>query len=231
MLFQQAALAGPPLICHPFDIGNARSLPWSGSEWRAVDKNYNINRLVEDTLGLLTPETPVLVRMETLRRATVYGVWSLVDSKVGYSAKDAAVASELLSRLKARIPAAGVKSDKRAAGLAMFDYGYLIETYKQGAYDSQASRGAKLVGDTDGYGLIVKAIALRGGDPEMELAAALSCMGRKREAGQDAYVAHLQKAAVGAQEGSLLARNLLSHFSNMGKTIGELRANVGTARH
>jgi hypothetical protein len=227
LVVQQAALAGPPLLCHPFEIGNARSLPWSGSaDWRAVGKDYNINRLVEDTLGLLTPETPVMVRMETLRRATVYAVWSMNDYKVGYSVKDAAVASELLSRLKARIPDVGVKSDKRATALAMFDYGYLVETYKQGGYDPQASRGAKLVGDIDGYGLIVKAIAQRGGDPEMEYAAALSCMGRKREAGQGAYVAHLQKAADGAQEGSLLARNMLNYLRDRGKTIAELRANI-----
>src|SRR5262245_38932567 len=96
MLVQQAAFAGPPLICHPFEIGNARSLPWNGPEWRAVKKDYNINRLVDDTLGLLTPETPVLVRMETIRRATVYGLWSIVDRKVDYPIKDTVVASELL---------------------------------------------------------------------------------------------------------------------------------------
>src|SRR5438128_2699546 len=137
MVAHQTALAGPPLICHPFDIGNARSLPWSGTEWRAVDKNYNIDRLVEDTLGLLTPETPVLVRMETLRRATVYAVWSMNDRKVGYSVKDAAVAKELLARLKARVPAPGVKSQKKATANALFDYGYLIESYKQAGDGSQ----------------------------------------------------------------------------------------------
>jgi hypothetical protein len=221
MVFQQAALAGPPLICHPFDIGNARSLPWSGSEWRAVDKNYNINRLVEDTLGLLTPETPVLVRMETLRRATVYCVWSMVDRKVGYSVKDTAVASELLSRLKARVPGhpeLGVKSDKKTTALALFDYGYLVESYKQAG---DASQGLNLTGGIDGYGMIVRAIALGGGDPAMEFAAALA-----KEDRTGGHIAHLQRAAAGAQEGSLLARNLLSHFSNMGKTIGELRENV-----
>jgi hypothetical protein len=226
LVVQQAALAGPPLLCHPFEIDNARSLPWSGSEWRGVDKTYNVNLLVEETAALLTSKTPVLVRMETLRRATVYAVWSMNDYKVGYAVKDTAVASELLSRLKARISDPGVKSDKRAAALAMFDYGYLVETYKQSGYDPHASKGAKLVGDIDGYGLIVKAIAQLGGDPEMEYAAALSCMGRKREAGQAAYVAHLQKAADGAQEGSLLARNMLNYLRDRGKTIAELRANI-----
>lgn len=223
MLFQQAALAGPPLICHPFDIGNARSLPWGGSKWRTVDKNYNRDRLVEDTLGLLTPETPVLVRMETLRRATVYGLMPILDINVSAPVQDVAVANELLSRLRARVPDPGEKTIKKETAFAMFDYGYLVEAYKQAGDGSQ---GPKLVGATDGYALIVKAIALRGGDPAMELAAALACEGRRRESGRDAYVAHLQRAAAGAKEGSLLARNLLTHFSGKGKTLAELRANA-----
>lgn len=226
LVVQQAALAGPPLLCHPFEIGNARSLPWSGSEWRAVDKSYKISRLVGDTVALLTPETPVMVRMETLRRATVYAVWSMNDYKVGYEVKDDKVATELLARLKARIPAPEAKTDKRAAALAMFDYGYLVESYKQAIWDPHASPGAKRASDIDGYGFIVKSISMRGSDPEMEYAAALSCMGRKREAGQAAYVAHAQKALAGTQEGSLLARNMLNYFKDRGTTLAELRANI-----
>ncbi len=221
MVFQQAALAGPPLICHPFDIGNARSLPFKGPDWREVDKNYDINRLVEDTVALLTPETPVLVRMETIRRATVYAVLSLND----YSAKNAAVADELLSRLKARIPDPGVKSDKKATALALFDYGYAVESYKQAG---AAKQGTNLTGASEGYGLIVKALALDGGDPEMEFAAAVACWDRAHIA---AHIAHLQRAVAGAQEGSLLARNLLTHFRDRGKTMAELRASVATAKN
>ncbi len=218
MAFQQAALAGPPLICHPFDIGNARSLPWSGPVWSRIDKNYNTDHLVEDTLGLLTPNTPVLVRMETLRRATVYGLMPTADRTVTSPVKDAAIARDLLSSLQDRIPNPGIKSDKRTTAMALFDYGYLVESYKQAGDGSQ---GPKLAGGVDGCGLIVQAIALGGGDPAMEFAAALA-----KWDGTGSHIAHLQKAAAGAPEGSLLARNLLSHFSNKGKTIGELRANV-----
>jgi hypothetical protein len=226
MVFQQAALAGPPLICHAFEIGGARSLPWSSNtQWRAVDKNYNVNRLVDDTLGLLTPETPVLVRMETLRRATVYSLLPTMDRTVESPIKDAAIASQLLSRLKARVPDPGVKSDKKSAAIALFDYGYLIESYKQAGDNSQ---GPRLAGGIDGYGMIARAIALRGADPEMEFAAALAIDGPSPStaATRAARVAHIQRAAAGAQEGSLLARNLISHFSNMGKTLGELRASL-----
>ena len=223
LVVQQAALAGPPLICHPFEIGNARSLPWSGTEgWRSPDKKYNINRLVEDTLGLLTPETPVLVRMETIRRATIYAVWP-EDTKVGGSPKNERVAAELLARFKARVSEAGAKADKKTAALALFDYGCLVESYKQSSWGSMKP---SLASGIDGYGMIVKAIGLRSGDPEMEFGAALACMGKKREEGGGAYVAHVQKAAAGAQEGTLLAQNLLTHFKDMGKTLAALRASV-----
>ena len=66
------AFAGPPLLCFPFDIGSARSLPMGTQNWQSIDKSYDASRLVADTIALLTPQTPVIVRMETLRRATVY---------------------------------------------------------------------------------------------------------------------------------------------------------------
>lgn len=222
IVFQQVALAGPPLLCHPFEIGNARSLPWTGPGWSQIDKNYAVNRLIEDTLSLLAPETPVLVRMETLRRATVYGLMPSHDRTVTSPVKDPAVAGQLLARLKARVSDSGLKSEKKSTAIALFDYGYLVESYKQAGYGSQ---GAKLAGEIDGYGMIVKAIGLRGGDPEMELAAALAKHDRT-----GGHLTHLQRAAAGAQEGTLLARNLLSHFSNMGKTMSELRANVASSQ-
>ena len=38
-------LAGPPLLCHPFDIGDARSLPW-GPDWSQGRSEYNVANLV-----------------------------------------------------------------------------------------------------------------------------------------------------------------------------------------
>ena len=67
------ALAGPPLLCHPFNIGDARSLPWDGTRafWQGR-ADYRLENLAADTEALLTPSTPVIVRMETLRRAALY---------------------------------------------------------------------------------------------------------------------------------------------------------------
>src|SRR5947209_11122658 len=83
--------AGPPLICHPFNIGAVQSLPWGNSAaagWDNPDPNYHVQQLSSDTLRLLNDQTPVLVRMETLRRAAIYGE------------KDHRAAAELLSSLR-----------------------------------------------------------------------------------------------------------------------------------
>jgi hypothetical protein len=66
------ALAGPPLLCHPFDVGTARSLPWDGTKWWRGRTDYKLTNLLADTEALLTPSTPIIVRMETLRRAVLY---------------------------------------------------------------------------------------------------------------------------------------------------------------
>ena len=38
LLFSSAALAGPPLLCHPFDTAGAASLPWGGG-WNREDRD------------------------------------------------------------------------------------------------------------------------------------------------------------------------------------------------
>lgn len=73
LILSTPALAGPPLVCHPINIGSAQSLPWSSTTWNlSGQETYNVNHLVSDTLALLAPNTPVLVRMETIRRAVLY---------------------------------------------------------------------------------------------------------------------------------------------------------------
>src|SRR5260370_19227113 len=82
------AQAGPPLICHSIEIGQAKSLPWISESWNLNgSEKYDTKNLVKDTLEILKPDTPVLVRMETLRRATLY------------ARKDPLAAEELLARL------------------------------------------------------------------------------------------------------------------------------------
>jgi hypothetical protein len=110
----------------------------------------------------------------------------------------------------------------RAQALSLFDYGYLVESYKQSLpEDSELIRGL------DGYASVTKAIELAGGDPEMEFAAALIMIDPRR----GSHPEHLQRAAAEAAEGSLLAQNLILRFGDRGKSIAELRSKVGAGRN
>jgi hypothetical protein len=211
------AQAGPPLICHPYEIGDAQSLPWAGAEWRDVKKDYDLNRLVDDTLTLLQANTPVLVRMETLRRAAIYAIWAQRDHEVGYRVKDTKTAEALLARLQERVTASERKG--QVDPLALFDAGFFIETWKNAADRNSAPK-------LDGYAMTTRASQLRNNDAAMEFAAALMTFTDKA-----LQRAHLQKAVAGAPENSLLARNLVRHFGDRGRNIAELRVNVGLAKN
>ncbi|PYX05401.1 MAG: hypothetical protein DMG85_15425 [Acidobacteria bacterium] len=139
--FTTFAQAGPPLICHPIEIGQAKSLPWVEFNHRG-STDYDLKNLNRDTLAILDSHAPVLVRMETLRRATIY------------ARQDPQVAKELITRLQAR----AAKSDvaRRPDGLAWFDVGYLAEAYKQWMGKGEPNPAAGL----DGYSLVRNAISL-----------------------------------------------------------------------
>lgn len=218
---QQPAQAGPPLICHTIDVGNAKSLPWAGPNWRDVKRDYDLNRLVDDTLALLGPETPVLERMETLRRATVYAVWSKVDHEVGLSVKNNKAADELMARLMERVR--GSFQNNRPSALALFDAGYLAASYKQAGYSSAASPSAGM----DAYAMVRKAKGLYGNSPEMEFALAIIAQHPKNPAHQG----HLRNAIEGAKEGSLLSRNLISRFGQPGQNLAALRSMMAKAKN
>ena len=198
MFIGTVAQAGPPLICHTFDIGNAKSLPWvQATDWRAVQRNYDLNRLTDDMLALLTADTPVLVRMETMRRAAIYAVWALRDREVGISGNEK-IAAELLARLRAR-------ADKNPSDApALFDFGYLTESYRQAGW--QATKNVS--GPGEGYAPVAKAATMCG-DAAMHFAAALIA---QHPTTQSAHAEHLQKAWAGAAANSLLERNLEQRF-------------------
>jgi hypothetical protein len=110
------AVAGPPFICHAFELSGNPSLPWgnvAAAGWNSPDSTYDISRLTTDVPKLLTSTTPVSARMETLRRATIY------------ASRDKAVAASLLQTLEARAEA------NKADANALFDAGFLTEAYRQ----------------------------------------------------------------------------------------------------
>jgi hypothetical protein len=218
------AQAGPPLICHTIEIGQARSLPWMSHDWNlSGGESYDTKNLARDTLDILRPDTPVLVRMETLRRATLY------------ARRDPVAAKELLARLHAR--ATSAESSGHPDALAWFDVGYLAETYKQWIgqnlphmTDSMRMDSNPAAG-VDGYALVKKALVLRGAafhgdDPQMEFAAALITLSSP----QAEHREHAQKAIAGAKTDPLLARNLATRFLGpKTETMSELLAKNSTA--
>jgi hypothetical protein len=185
-LTARPALAGPPLVCFPFDIGTARSLPWDaqGHAWKGLRAGYRVSGLTGDTLALLAPTTPVIVRMETLRRAALYAT------------TDVAAARALLTTVLDRAGAKG------ADPIALFDAGYLAETNKQLAPIAPAT--AALASGIDGYGLVGKLLAARPHDPALEFAAAMITSDGRR----GAYADHVRFARSGASADQLLARNI-----------------------
>jgi hypothetical protein len=195
--FTTSAQGGPPLICHPIEIGQAKSLPWVDLSYQKGSTGYDLKNLTRDTLAILDSNTPVLVRMETLRRATLY------------ARQDRQVAKELLTRLHARV----ANSDAGTLGaLASFDVGYLAEAYKQWMGTGEPNPASGI----DGYGWVKKAISLRGSDPEMEFAAALITLSSSERDHSD----HVEKAMAGAKTDPLLAQNLASNFNR--QTIADM---------
>ena len=193
------ALAGPPLLCHPFDIGTAKSLPWLGEKsWDEGRPDYKLDHLVADTEALLTPSTPVIVRMETLRRAALY------------ASTDARVASDLIKRFISRAEASEVAG--RPDPLAYLDAAYLAGAFNEitmmgraKEWEQRSANAREVKGTLDAYGLITKSVALRPSDPAIQFAAALiSADGHRSE-----YPAHAAKARAGADNDTLLARNLV----------------------
>jgi hypothetical protein len=180
------ALAGPPLICHPFATRGGTLLPWDAStNWNAPLASYNTARLPDDVVKLLDTDAPVLTRMENLRRATIY------------AQKDPVLARQLLDAVLSRT----------GGPQASFDAGYLIESYKQAVpirdkKDQPAWAAVDTTIKTDGYALVKKAMTTIGTpNAEMEFAASLMTQGA-------ASTEHRARASAAATKGSALAINL-----------------------
>jgi hypothetical protein len=191
-LLAVASFAGPPGICWDVDIGDAKSLPWGDTAFGAAN-GYDRARTVPDALALLDANAPVLVRMETIRRAVLY---------VG---EDAARRSALQRALFERV------LDAEAAGapdaLAWFDAGYAQGCFEQ-MFDDGGSKG---------YRWVRHARKLRGANAAMEYACAvLSLMPGHPE--RAAFAGHLERARAGAKQDALLARNV-ERFEKLAKPV------------
>lgn len=202
-LLASPALAGPPLLCFPYEIGTAKSLPW-GDKPFTKGSGYDAAKVVDDTLSLLKTERSTLVRMETLRRAAIY---------IGQDAKRGA---ELLSKVS------WIALDAEAAGKpsaeAYFNAGYLAATLRQNSCDINWHPGIEK--GVDGYAYIKKALAIAPDDAAMHFGAALVAFEHDR----DAFKAHIQRALALVEPGSDLARSMETNHALGAKPLKDLKA-------
>ena len=125
--------AGPPAICFPLDIGEARSLRWGDGGMFAMEPAYPRVRVVSDVTSLLASSDDALVHAETLRRAVIY----LVESDGARKDPEMRLLrEELVSALRARVleaelATASGKGDDHARALAWMDVGYAIGALEQ----------------------------------------------------------------------------------------------------
>jgi len=188
------ALAGPPFVCHAFEIGPATSLPADSSNWLTVRSDYDFHRVVADTEALLTPSTPTIVRMETLRRAALY------------ASLDRTVAQQLIAAMMLRVKKA---EQGGSMATALFDAGYVVEALSEieqfgNHMKDLAGREKTLAGLTradEGRAMIQKSLWLKPSDATMEFA--LGLLSRAPE-----NAAHFNNARRGAKQDTLLATNL-----------------------
>ena len=197
-------LAGPPLVCHSLDIGNAKSLPWISHSWNLSGaESYDTKNLPADTAATLDSDSTVLVHMETLRRAALYGT------------KDPAALKQLVLKLIARSDAATQKSS--AAAMAGFDLGYFVEILTQIHWI--AKDFANPTQNLDGYALVRKALELRPNDAQINFAAALITL----EGHVSDHQQYAQAALAGASSDALLTRNLSVRFMGpQSETMAEM---------
>jgi hypothetical protein len=198
-----------PLVMWALEIGEAKTLPWGDARsWNALAPGYDLERVVPDTFALLESGTPVLARMETMRRA------------IAYSQRDPRIAYRLLAGLSAKV------RDAERAGkpdvMAWFDLGYFYEACHQAKWLRD-----ELLGDLNGYSLVMKAMRIGGktlpGALEIEFAAGLMLL---EPVGQHPYYPHFKTVVKETVEGSLLEKNLLLHLTEKfeAKTLAEMRA-------
>lgn len=194
------AVAGPPLLCEPFDTAGAPTLPWGGARWNQPAPDYAIAGLPAHLDRLLAVDVPVVARMETLRRAAIY------------ASRDGGVLARVLAGMEARIAAT---AGTPAEALALFDAGYFRETLQDvarlqgydmpgiGAVDSAALAAA--IDAPDGHLRIAEALERRPGDAGMAFASAVVAAADERDGD---LARHAKAARAAAPRDALVALNV-----------------------
>jgi len=211
-----SAFAGPPLLCHRFDLGDAQTIPFGEESWSDIQSGLSAEEIVVQTLDVLSPSAPILVRMETLRRASIYA--KKIDG----------VGAGLLMQLLARQLREG--ADNRAHALLQFDVGYLLATCEQlggrspGLPDWLGGAPAlPSLQNVSGYDLLRRAEPLLGEDPQFHFACAVVTAYPR----ESRFTDHLRCAIEGTEDNTPLARNIVAVFGDGRTSLEGLRARYG----
>ena len=188
------AMAGPPSICHPLDIGTAKSLPFTNDAF--IPGDLQNSEVIPATLSILDESSSAVVHMETLRRAFIY---------VGFGKRRSPHFQELIVKLKERallaLVSPGTSPDRQA--LALFDVGFILQV--------QAEEGHG--GGKDRYKApqlyFAKATQLAPDNGEIALGAAISNL-MPHEGSRSRFLVYMNSALkVASRQHGLLERNAL----------------------
>lgn len=211
-----STLLGPPTICWPLEIGEARSLPF-GTEPFETAAELAPADVPRRAVALLAREPDADVRMETIRRAAIY-LSGIGGERRERRAPELALArATLLSELKDRVLRAEARERPDAA--AWFDLGYALAALREADAPTTPDGGGKwsCVAAQDADRALRRAVALAPDDPGLRFGLALAAFGLQGYVAEprDAYRAHALAAATGAPEGSRLRRNVVSHLGRL----------------
>lgn len=199
-----AARSGPPLLCHPYEIGDAKSLPWGGGPFDR-HKTYDTTKLIPDTLALLTHQTPMLERMETLRRAAIYANSTSKEK-----------CAELTKALDARrSETLGSGTPQNAKVLREIDYWLTVGAIAQFEYRDGAPANRRAA-----YDGLVKALGETPRTAEIEFV--LATMSWDLQIPE--HHGHIAAACDQTAEDSLLAANIRARFGDGRKPLKDIRA-------
>ena len=208
-------MAGPPLLCHEIQIGDAKSLPW-GKDTFDKAKSYDAASVVDDTLKLLDGELPVLARMETIRRAVLY------------IERDTSKADKLFGTLLTRTLDAEVVMDPKMLALRYFDAGYLAATFQQAGLETsfQPENGKHDLHRVPGYAGMVRAWKMDDLNGDMALGLALTTADTRLSE----HNMFLERAVKTTKADDAARNDLLGWISQIrGTTLEAIRAKYAAA--
>jgi hypothetical protein len=227
------AVAGPPLLCFPLDIGGAATLPFGG-EGFDVKSDLSTAEVVKQAHAILEKSDDPLVHMETLRRATIWFMsrneGPREDRSADASRGESAAAARFRAALSDSVLVAAAAPEKsaaakRRAALGWFDLGYFQAAARQGgALESTHERD-----------FLEKSVALAPDDVALRFGVALAEYFPVDESSGQAWAGHMAKVFEAKAPPELVKKNAVAtlgaflHAPDWEKLGAEVQKRLGRA--